>query len=74
FGGVSRLARIELKGRRAHQIGHLSEVAAGLDTPTTVAVIGGDFAVVVEGQFDHLFGIDPNPPGPFQAIGLELYD
>jgi sugar lactone lactonase YvrE len=44
----------------------------GLDIPTTGGLEGGD-AWVAEGQFDHLFGGDPNPPDlPFKVRRVAL--
>jgi sugar lactone lactonase YvrE len=43
-----------------------------LDVPTTADIDGGD-AWVAEGQFDHLFGGDPNPPNlPFMLRRIYL--
>jgi len=47
-------------------------VAAGFDTPTSLA-IDGDHAWIVEGQIDHLLGVDPAPPKlPFTLVRVDL--
>jgi sugar lactone lactonase YvrE len=67
FGGGAgnRLVEIELEG----ETGVVHEVAGGLDIPTTAAEAGGR-QWVVEGQLDHLFGLDEAPPAPFQLVGV----
>ena len=65
-GLAARLSRLDL--------GDLSvtPLAEGFDFPTTVAVVG-DTAWVAQGQFDHLYGIDPNPPSlPFLVRRVPL--
>ena len=50
----------------------IDTVQDGLDFGTTVAVEQGA-AWVAEGQLDHLFGIDPEPPSlPFVVVRVEL--
>ncbi len=44
-------------------------LAEDLDAPTTVAETD-DFHWVVQGQLEHLFGIDETPPGPFELWGV----
>lgn len=44
-----------------------TKLADGYDFATAVDV-DGDYAWVVESQFDHLFGYDTNPPGPFYVV------
>lgn len=50
----------------------VTPVAADFDFPTTVAVVGAS-AWVAEGQFDHLYGLDPTPPElPFEVRRVAL--
>ena len=67
FGGGAgnRLVEIELDG----DTGVVHEVASDLDIPTTAAEADGR-QWVVEGQLDHLFGLDEAPPSPFQLVGV----
>lgn len=67
FGGGAgnRLAEIELDG----DTGVVREVVGDLDIPTTAAESGGR-QWIVEGQLDHLFGLDEAPPSPFQLVGV----
>lgn len=67
FGGGAgnRVVEIELDG----DAGVVHEIAAGLDIPTTAAEAGGR-QWIVEGQLDHLFGLDETPPAPFQLVGV----
>lgn len=67
FGGGAgnRLAEIELDG----DTGVVREVVGDLDIPTTAAEAGGR-QWIVEGQLDHLFGLDEAPPSPFQLVGV----
>ena len=65
-GGQQRLSRVQLDPWT------VTPVADGFAFPTTVAVRGDD-AWVAEGQLDHLFGFDPNPPElPFVVTRIGL--
>ncbi len=65
-GFATRLSRLDL-GELS-----LTTVADDFDFPTTVAVVG-DSAWVAEGQFDHLYGLDPAPPElPFEVRRVRL--
>lgn len=65
-GFATRLSRLDLDDLT------VTPVADGFDFPTTVAVLGTS-AWIAEGQFDHLYGLDPAPPElPFQVRRIEL--
>ncbi len=64
-GDGNRLSAIALDG----DTGVVSTIADGFDVPTTVAE-GSHYTWVVEGQLDHLFGLDPAPPAPFTITGV----
>ena len=67
-GGSATLSTVDITG----DTGAVTEVTSTLDSPTTVAVFGNQ-AWVVEGQFDHLLGYDPNPAElPFVAVRVPL--
>jgi sugar lactone lactonase YvrE len=72
--GANRLTKIDLSDALgAAPTGKATVLSSRLDVPTTVA-IDGDSAVVVEGQLDHLLGVDPNPPSlPFCASRVQIY-
>jgi hypothetical protein len=51
----------------------VDDVAGGLDYPTAVAPTEGDTSAwVTESQFDHFFGVDPSPPGPFHLVRIDV--
>ncbi len=52
-------------------VGVVTTVAEDFDIPTTVAQ-GTHRTWIVEGQLDHLFGLDPAPPAPFVITGIQL--
>lgn len=64
-GMGNRVVEVELDGAE----GTIREVAAGFDTPTTIAQ-AGSFLWVVEAQLDHMFGLDKSAPEPFQLVGV----
>lgn len=65
-GFANRLSQLDLEDLT------LTPLAEGFDFPTTVAVIG-DSAWIAEGQFDHLYGLDPAPPElPFEVRRVAL--
>ncbi len=65
---ADRLSSITLNGNQAT----VRVLSSRLDKPTTFAVYAGS-AWVVEGQLDHLFGADPNPPAlPFLIRRVDL--
>ncbi|MBL4688466.1 MAG: hypothetical protein JKY37_28010 [Nannocystaceae bacterium] len=64
-GPGNRLPEVTLDG----DTGVTTVLAEGLDIPTTV-VETEDHHWVVQGQLDHLFGVDKTPPGPFELVGL----
>lgn len=68
-GNAGSLSRIALDPRT--RSGVVSVIADGLDSPTTVAVVGVE-AFVVQGQLDHFFGMDPSPPGPFLLARIPI--
>ncbi|MGH1345975.1 MAG: hypothetical protein ACRBN8_30705 [Nannocystales bacterium] len=63
--GGNRVVEVELDGTS----GVVREVAAGFDTPTTAVATEGRLWVV-EGQFEHAFGLDKGRPDPFQIVGI----
>ncbi|MBV1857705.1 MAG: hypothetical protein KUG77_04775 [Nannocystaceae bacterium] len=64
-GPGNRLLEVALDG----DTGVTTVLAEGLDIPTTV-VETEDHHWVVQGQLDHLFGVDKTPPAPFELVGL----
>ncbi len=67
-GGTASLSLIDIAGDAAV----VSVVENGFDAPTTAAVVGPD-AWVVQGQLDHLLGLDPAPPTvPFTVVRVAL--
>ncbi|MCH9686808.1 MAG: hypothetical protein K0V04_35570 [Deltaproteobacteria bacterium] len=64
-GDGNRLRAVSLQGG----VGQVVTVAEDFDVPTTVAQ-GEHRLWVVEGQLDHLFGLDPAPPSPFVITGV----
>ena len=64
-GAGNRLVEVELDG----DTGGVHEIVADLDIPTT-AVEAGGHQWIVEGQLDHLFGLDETPPAPFQLVAV----
>lgn len=68
-GGSGRLSSLTVTGDMV-QVELISDT---LDYPTSVVPTpDGTAAWVVESQFDHLFGFDPNPPGPFELVRVAL--
>jgi sugar lactone lactonase YvrE len=55
--GVGKLTKLSLSGTSATA----TQLAGNLDTPTGVVKFG-NYYYVSEGQLDHLFGYDSNPP------------
>jgi sugar lactone lactonase YvrE len=72
--GGNSLTKIDLSDPfGAAPVGKTTVLSSRLDVPTTVA-IDGDSAVVVEGQLDHLLGVDPSAPSlPFCASRVQIY-
>jgi sugar lactone lactonase YvrE len=72
--GANSLTKVDLSDAfGAAPAGKTTVLSSRLDVPTTVA-IDSDSAVVVEGQLDHLLGVDPSPPSlPFCASRVQIY-
>lgn len=71
-GGLSAGARGALLGVRLNgDAAMVATIAADLNIPTTVAVVG-DTAFVVEGQLDHLFDPNAGPADPYRILAIEL--
>ena len=68
-GNSNSISRIDLDDSGATVV---TPIIGRLDVPTTFALHGSRLWVV-EGQLDHFFGIDPEPPAPFRAVHIALY-
>lgn len=72
-GGLTKGARGALLGVTIDDTNEaeIETIAADLNVPTTVDVIGGT-AYVVEGQLDHLFDPNAGPADPYRLIRIDL--